>query len=109
MKNFAEKVWAATKKIPRGKVASYQQIAIIIKHPRAARAVGNALNKNPYAPIVPCHRVIRSTGKVGGFADGRKKKIALLKREGVKIVSGRAVDLKKFFIIINPPIYFGGF
>jgi len=95
MKNFAEKVWAATKKIPRGQVASYQQIANIIKYPRSARAVGNALNKNPYALIVPCHRVIKSTGEVSGFADGQKKKIALLKKEGIIIKEGRVLGWKK--------------
>ncbi|HWA64450.1 MAG TPA: MGMT family protein, partial [Candidatus Paceibacterota bacterium] len=58
------------------------QVAAAIGRPRAARAVGNALNKNPFAPEVPCHRVIRSDGSTGGFAFGRKKKIQLLKKEG---------------------------
>lgn len=95
---FAELVWAATKKIPRGRVATYHQVAIMIKRPAAARAVGNALHKNPYAPLVPCHRVIRSDGMVGGFAGGSQRKIALLKKEGITIRAGRVVDLKKFLI-----------
>lgn len=62
---------------------------------RAYRAVGNAMNKNPYAPEVPCHRVISSDGSLGGFALGPKKKIAMLKKEGVEIKNGK-IDLKKY-------------
>ena len=93
---FAEAVWALTKRIPKGKVATYGQLAKALKKPRAARAVGNALNKNPYAPIVPCHRVVRSSGEVGGFASGPKKKINLLTKEGVKIINYKVTPLKKF-------------
>jgi O-6-methylguanine DNA methyltransferase len=93
---FAEAVWEATKKIPRGKVATYALIARAIKNPKAARAVGNALNKNPYAPIVPCHRVVRSDGSVGGFASGSKKKIALLTKEGVAIKNSRVQNLPHY-------------
>jgi len=94
--SLAEQVWALTKRIPRGKVATYGQLAKALKKPRAYRAVGNALNKNPYAPIVPCHRVIRSDGSVGGFAIGTNKKIALLSKEGVKILNHKVTPLKKF-------------
>ncbi len=62
---------------------------------RAARAIGNALNKNPDAPRTPCHRVIRSDGSLGGYALGQKNKIKILKKEGVEIKRGR-VDLKRF-------------
>jgi len=98
MSDFANRVWKATKKIPVGKLATYGQLAVTIGCPGAARAVGNALHQNPYAPIVPCHRVVKSTGEVGGFADGPKKKIALLKSEGIEIVSGRVVNLEKFLV-----------
>jgi methylated-DNA-[protein]-cysteine S-methyltransferase len=81
--------------IPRGKVATYAQIAKMIGNPRGYRAVGNALNKNPNAPKVPCHRVIASSGALGGYGGGLKKKIALLTKEGVKIEKGR-IDLKRF-------------
>lgn len=60
---------------------TYKEVAMAIGLPKAYRAVGNALNKNPFAPKVPCHRVIRSDGTIGGFASGTKKKIELLKRE----------------------------
>lgn len=68
--------------IPKGKTMTYAQVAAAIGNPKAVRAVGNALNKNPFAPQVPCHRVIRSDGSIGGFASGSKKKRALLRSEG---------------------------
>ncbi|HVZ11241.1 MAG TPA: MGMT family protein [Candidatus Paceibacterota bacterium] len=79
---FQKLVYDAVRKIPKGETMTYAQVAAAIGRPRAARAVGNALNKNPFAPEVPCHRVIRSDGSTGGFAFGRKKKIQLLKKEG---------------------------
>lgn len=85
-------VWACAKTIPRGKVASYAHIARGIGSPSAARAVGNALNKNPYRDV-PCHRVIKSDGSLGGFARGRDVKLNLLLREGIKIVDNK-VDPK---------------
>ncbi len=93
---FSQEVWAATKKIPKGKVATYAIIARMIKRPKSARAVGNALNANPYAPVVPCHRVVRSDGSIGGFASGPKKKITLLTHEGVKIVNGKVTPLQNY-------------
>ena len=81
MTQFADKVLAAVKKIPRGKTATYKEIAKRAGNTRAFRAVGNILNKN-YDPKVPCHRVVRSDGKAGGYNRGAKKKIAILKKEG---------------------------
>ncbi|OGC11148.1 hypothetical protein A3K48_01275 [candidate division WOR-1 bacterium RIFOXYA12_FULL_52_29] len=78
---FEKDVYAAVKLIPKGEVRSYGWVACRIGRPKAARAVGNALNKNPYAPIVPCHRVV-AAGGLGGFAGGLRKKIALLRSEG---------------------------
>lgn len=80
--DFQKKVYNVVSRIPRGKIMTYKEVAISIGNPRASRAVGNALNKNPFAPKVPCHRVVRSNGQVGGFAWGSKKKIELLKKEG---------------------------
>ncbi len=79
---FQQKVYDVVRKIPKGKTMTYAQVAKAIGKPKAARAVGNALNKNPFAPAVPCHRVIRSDGSVGGFAFGSSKKVKLLKQEG---------------------------
>ena len=81
---FQIKVWKYLKKIPKGKVKTYKEVAIEINKPKAARAVANACGKNPYAPRVPCHRVIRSDGTIGGFSatGGTKAKKKLLKKEG---------------------------
>jgi O-6-methylguanine DNA methyltransferase len=77
---FQAKVYAATKKIPRGKTATYKEIAHMIDQPRAYRAVGNALNKND-DPTVPCHRVVRSDGSIGGYNRGAEKKKDILDAE----------------------------
>ena len=84
---FQQKVWAALRTIPRGEVRTYTDIAIQIGHPSSARAVANACGKNPYAPEVPCHRVIRSDGSIGGYSaeGGSEKKRAMLREEGVYI------------------------
>ncbi|MBI4053204.1 MAG: MGMT family protein [Candidatus Diapherotrites archaeon] len=92
---FQEKVWNACKKIPAGKVSTYAGIAKAVGNPAAFRAVGNALNKSPGMPHVPCHRVIKSDGGLGGFAKGAKVKRRLLAREGVLAVHGRVLDLGK--------------
>jgi methylated-DNA-[protein]-cysteine S-methyltransferase len=93
--SFNEKVWALTARIPKGKVTTYGEIARALKT-KGYRAVGNALNKNPYAPQVPCHRVVGSTGALTGFAHGLAKKESLLRREGVLIENARADVSKKF-------------
>jgi methylated-DNA-[protein]-cysteine S-methyltransferase len=82
---FQVKVWAFLKKIPRGSVKTYSQVAKGIGKPRAVRAAANAIGKNPYAPKIPCHRVIRSDGSLGGYSGkgGIKTKKLLLKREGI--------------------------
>ncbi len=95
--DFAQAVYQALKKVPQGRVTTYSSLAKAIGRPRAARAVGNALNKNPYAPDVPCHRVVKSSGEVGGFAHGTKKKIKLLKSEGIKIRNNRILDFNLVF------------
>ena len=84
---FQLKVWNYLKTIPKGKVKTYKQVAIAIKRPNSARAVANACGKNPYAPKIPCHRVIRSDGGLGGYSGrgGIKKKLELLRLEKVKI------------------------
>ena len=81
---FQIKVWKYLKNIPKGKVKTYKQVAIGINRPKSARAVANACAKNPYAPIIPCHRVIRADGRLGGYSGkgGIKTKKLLLKSEG---------------------------
>jgi len=85
--SFNEQCYDLLKQVPRGKVTTYKELAEAL-NTKAYRAVGNAMNKNPYAPSVPCHRVINSNGSIGGFAFGTKKKIKMLKSEGIKIKNG---------------------
>ena len=82
---FQKKVWNYLKTIRKGTVKTYKQVAIGINRPKSARAVANALGKNPFAPKIPCHRVIRSDGSLGGYSGkgGVKTKKLLLKREGI--------------------------
>ena len=92
---FNEKVWALTVRVPKGKVTTYGEIARALNC-NGARAVGNALNRNPFAPQVPCHRVVGSAGALTGFAGGLPKKQQMLKAEGVAFVGSR-VDLTDRF------------
>jgi methylated-DNA-[protein]-cysteine S-methyltransferase len=87
---FNQKVWALTSRIPKGKVVTYACIARKLNS-NGYRAVGNALNKNPYAPAVPCHRVVGSSGALTGFAGGLPKKQAMLSAEGVPMHRGRVL------------------
>ena len=82
---FQLKVWKYLRKIPRGSVKTYSEVAKAIGMPLAVRAVANAIGKNPYPPKVPCHRVIRSDGSLGGYSGvgGIKTKKKLLKKEGI--------------------------
>ena len=84
---FQIKVWNYLKKIPKGKVITYLEIAKAIGKPKAFRAVANAVGKNPYPPKIPCHRVIRSDGRLGGYSGkgGIHEKRRLLKSENVII------------------------
>ncbi len=96
MTPFNQRVWTITKRIPRGRVSTYKEIAHALGC-KAYRAVGQALNKNPYAPRVPCHRVVASDGSLGGFAHGAKRKKAMLQREGIQINGNKIRDFSKQF------------
>ncbi|MDI6602847.1 MAG: MGMT family protein [Patescibacteria group bacterium] len=88
MVSFQERVFQVVKKIPPGEFLTYKMVAKLAGRPWAWRAVGNILNKNKN-PKIPCHRVIRSNGRVGGYNQGMKKKIYLLKKEGIIIKHGK--------------------
>jgi methylated-DNA-[protein]-cysteine S-methyltransferase len=88
---FNERVWVMCARIPAGRVTTYGKLARALGS-NGARAVGNALNHNPYSPKVPCHRVVGSDGSLTGFAGGLPKKQRMLAREGV-IFRGNKVDL----------------
>ncbi|MDD5163281.1 MAG: MGMT family protein [Candidatus ainarchaeum sp.] len=94
-KSFNEKVWDVLRMVPSGKVSTYKAIAIALGKPDSARAVGNACNKNPFSPEVPCHRVVKSNGELGGFAKGTKKKARLLEKEGIKIKNSKILNFDK--------------
>ncbi len=84
---FQIKVWNYLKKIPKGKLRTYSQVAKAINKPLAVRAVANAIGKNPFPPIIPCHRVVRSDGSLGGYSGkgGVTTKKVLLKKEKIHL------------------------
>ncbi len=94
--SFQKAVWAAISQIPRGQVTTY---GLIARHlgTKAVRAVGTAVGKNPYAPEVPCHRVVPASGKIGNYSGegGVGRKIVLLKEEGVEVKEGKVVRFEE--------------
>jgi O-6-methylguanine DNA methyltransferase len=96
-------VYSLARQIPKGKVTSYGELAVAVGQPKAARAIGSIMHVNPYAPVVPCHRVVHKDGRIGGFGDRRgvARKIELLAAEGVHVEGGRVKNFKR--------IYFKGF
>lgn len=86
---FYQKVWAVCCRVPAGKVTTYGAIARALGNPNSGRAVGGAMNKNPYAPTVPCHRVVGSDGSLTGYAGGLEKKVKMLRAEGVEVSDGK--------------------
>ena len=99
---FSEKIWQLCKKVPKGRVTTYKLLAEAAGT-KAYRAVGNAMNKNPYGlmscgygdDMVPCHRVVDSKGHLHGFRHGLKKKAELLRKEGIKTRSGKIIGFEK--------------
>jgi deoxyribonuclease V len=95
--DFTKYFYSLVKQIPKGKVSTYGELARALGDIRAARAVGRMLTENPYAPIVPCHRVVMSDGSLGGFGGGIPKKIRLLEYEGVQIEGNLIVDFENTY------------
>jgi len=91
---FQSLCYKALVKVPSGKVTTYSGLAAMIGRPKAHRAVGTAMNKNPFAPEVPCHRVVKSNGDLGGFGGGSKLKIKRLQEEGVKVHNNKIVNFQ---------------
>ncbi len=95
---FDERCYALLRQIPRGRVSSYRELAHALGT-RAYRAVGNAMNKNPYsAEEYPCHRVLKSDGTVGGYAYGTDEKLKRLLEEGHRIEKGKLIDFGKILM-----------
>ena len=95
---FERAVLVATFEVPKGKVSTYKKIAERIGRPRACRAVGNALHKNPLGPTVPCHRVVRSDGGFGGEKERAESRMKLLEGEGIPIQNGRVRMSEKILV-----------
>ncbi len=92
---FEKDVYRAVSKIPNGEVRSYKWVADRIGRPKAFRAVGNALNKNPYPKTIPCHRVIKQDGSIGGYSEGAALKKKLLSLEGIDYTGKRCYNRSK--------------
>ena len=90
----SQKLYDLLNQIPKGKVTTYKELARMLKT-KGYRAVGQIVGANPNAPQVPCHRVVRTDGGLGGYAFGLDKKIQILSAEGLKIADGKVVDFEK--------------
>ena len=102
--NFNQKIYSLLKKVPKGKITTYKILAEALDT-KAYRAVSQAMRNNPYAPEVPCHRVVSSDGKIGGFSGTMdiesaeiKRKIKMLQSEGIKIKNSSIVDFEKVLV-----------
>lgn len=93
--SFANKCYQALKKVPKGKVTTYEDLAHAVGS-KAVRAVGTAMKKNPYMPKVPCHRVVRKSGEIGQYAKGVNIKASMLKKEGVPVDGAKIPNLKRY-------------
>ncbi|HYL65995.1 MAG TPA: MGMT family protein [Nitrosopumilaceae archaeon] len=92
-----DKVYKKLLEVPPGMVTTYGELAKAVCLKNGQRAIGRIMNKNPYPVIVPCHRVIKSNGKIGGYAWGEKIKTNMLSKEGVKIKNGKIIDLEMIY------------
>jgi len=99
MKAFRQRALELTKKIPKGKITTYKQLALALGRPRAFRAVGNALHANPDLIKVSCYRIVKENGFIGGYKRGMRKKKALLESEGIKFNNLKITNFNE--VIIN--------
>ena len=89
-----EKIYKKLLEVPKGKITTYGELAKAVGLKNGQRVVGKIMNKNPYPVIIPCHRVIMSTGKIGGYAFGEQIKTNMLNDEGIQIKNGKILDLE---------------
>jgi methylated-DNA-[protein]-cysteine S-methyltransferase len=92
--NLDEKIYKKLLQVPKGQITTYGELAKAVGLKNGQRVVGKVMNKNSYPVIIPCHRVVMSTGKIGGYAFGENIKTNMLNDEGIKIQNGKIVDLK---------------
>lgn len=93
--NVEEKVYKKLLEVPTGKVTTYGELARAVGLRNGQRIIGRIMKKNPYPVIIPCHRVINSDGKIGGYAWGQEVKTNMLSKEGVKIKNGKILELEE--------------
>lgn len=92
--NLDKRIYKKLLKVPRGYVTTYGELSKSVGLKNGQRLVGKIMNKNPYPVIIPCHRVVLSTGKIGGYAFGENVKTTMLNDEGIQIENGKIIDLK---------------
>ncbi len=92
--NLEQKIYKKLLEVPKGQITTYGELAKAVGLKNGQRIIGKIMNKNPYPVIVPCHRVVMSTGKIGGYAYGEHVKIKLLNDEGIQIKNGKITDLE---------------
>jgi methylated-DNA-[protein]-cysteine S-methyltransferase len=92
--NLDEKIYKKLLDVPKGQITTYGELAKAVGLKNGQRVVGRVMNKNPYPVIIPCHRVVMSTGKIGGYAFGQDIKVKMLSDEGIEISNGKIIDLE---------------
>ena len=92
--NLDKKIYKKLLEVPKGKITTYGELAKAVGLKNGQRAVGKIMNRNPYPVIIPCHRVVKSDGKIGGYAYGEEIKSDMLTREGIVIKNGKILDLE---------------
>ena len=92
--NLDQKIYKKLLEVPKGQITTYGELAKAVGLKNGQRIIGKIMNKNPYPVIIPCHRVVMSTGKIGGYAYGEQIKINLLNDEGIQIKNGKIINLK---------------
>ncbi len=95
--NLEHEVYRKLLQVPKGKVTTYSELAKAVGLKNGQRTIGRIMNKNPFPVIVPCHRVILSNGKIGGYAWGEKIKTNMLSKEGIEIKKGKILDSNKIY------------
>ncbi|HXV67035.1 MAG TPA: MGMT family protein [Nitrosopumilaceae archaeon] len=95
--NLSEQVYKKLLEVPEGSVTTYLELSKAVGLKNGQRVIGQIMKNNPFPAIVPCHRVVKSDGKIGGYAYGQNVKANMLKKEGIKIQNGKILDWNKTF------------
>ena len=93
--NLNVKVYEKLLEVPEGRITTYKELANAVDLKNGSRVIGNIMKKNLFPILIPCHRVIKSNGEIGGYTNGKKTKFSILFKEGIKIKNGSVLDFKK--------------